>query len=62
MSARTLAGLLKERADSRAEAIALRCRVSGDEWREYTWAGYWAGARRAAAGCGPAGSAPAITC
>lgn len=58
MSARTLAGLLKARAESRAEAIALRCRVSGDEWREYTWAGYWDGARRAAAGLWARGVRP----
>lgn len=58
MSARTLAGMLRERAEARADAVALRCRVAGDDWRERTWAGYWDGARRAAAGLWARGVRP----
>ncbi|MDC0672820.1 AMP-binding protein [Nannocystis radixulma] len=58
VTARTLAGLLKARAETHADAIALRCRVAGDEWRERSWAAYWDGARRAAAGLWARGVRP----
>lgn len=57
MKARTVAGLLRARADARADAVALRCRA-GDQWREYTWAAYWDRARRAAAGLWARGIRP----
>jgi fatty-acyl-CoA synthase len=50
MTAGSLAGLLRVRAQSdRADRVALRC-LSGGQWRERTWKQYWSGAQRAAAG------------
>ncbi|MEZ4448394.1 MAG: AMP-binding protein [Nannocystaceae bacterium] len=57
MSARTLAGLLRARADARADEVALRTR-DGEGWRERTWATFWAGARRAGAGLWARGVRP----
>ncbi|MFV8756361.1 AMP-binding protein [Nannocystaceae bacterium ST9] len=57
MSAQTVADLLRERAETRGGELALRCRA-GEAWREHTWASYWAGARRAAAGLWARGIRP----
>ncbi len=56
MSAKTLAGLLRERAGTRTD-VALRCRA-GDDWHNFDWADYWHGVRRAAAGLWAAGVRP----
>ena len=47
MTARTLAGLLRQRANTRPDAVALRLREGGG-WTEWTWAQYWDSARAAA--------------
>lgn len=57
MSAAHLAALLRARAESRGDAVALRTR-DGDGWRERTWAAYWADARRAGAGLWARGVRP----
>lgn len=49
-TSRTLAGLLQARAASAdADRLALRCRSTG-AWHDCTWAQYWEGACRVAAG------------
>lgn len=57
MSPKTLAGLLRLRAEVRGDDVALRCR-DGETWREHGWASYWEGAQRAAAGLWARGVRP----
>jgi acyl-CoA synthetase (AMP-forming)/AMP-acid ligase II len=57
VKARTVAGLLRERAQSRPEQLALRLREGGG-WTEWTWADYWEAARAAQAGFRGAGVRP----
>ena len=54
---KTLAGLLRGRAHTIGDHIALRCR-DGEAWRERDWAAYWDGAQRAAAGLWARGVRP----
>jgi fatty-acyl-CoA synthase len=57
MSARTMAGLLRERAGSQGDRLAIRFR-EGDAWEAWTWARFWGEARRAEAGLWEAGIRP----
>src|SRR5947207_2602928 len=58
--ARTMAGLLRERAESRGDELAIRFKKSltdggeGPEWESWTWGQYWLEARRAGARPDPA--------
>jgi fatty-acyl-CoA synthase len=53
----SLVHLLRERALARPDEIALRCHAGG-QWRERTWAAYWDGAARVAAGLRDRGLGP----
>lgn len=57
MNPRTVAALLRDRAAARGADVALRCRA-GDDWREHTWASFWAHAQRVAAGLWARGVRP----
>ena len=55
MRARTIAGVLRERAESSdADRVAIRFSAAGD-WIVWTWRQYWAAARAAAASLTAAG-------
>jgi fatty-acyl-CoA synthase len=57
MRPRTLAGLLRERAQSQPDQVALRLRERTG-WTEWTWSRYWDAARSAQAGLRQAGVRP----
>lgn len=57
MTARTIAGLLRERAHARPDELALRLREGGG-WAEWTWSDQWEAARAAQAGLWQAGVRP----
>jgi acyl-CoA synthetase (AMP-forming)/AMP-acid ligase II len=58
MKPRTLAGILRSRADSGlADRLAIRFK-EGDNWVGWTWAEYWGAARAAEAGLVTAGVRP----
>jgi acyl-CoA synthetase (AMP-forming)/AMP-acid ligase II len=57
MKPRTLAGLLRARADTVGEQLAIRFK-EGAGWLEWTWGEYWTSARAAAAGLLRRGARP----
>jgi acyl-CoA synthetase (AMP-forming)/AMP-acid ligase II len=57
MKPRTLAGLLRARADSAGDQLAIRFKA-GSGWQEWTWAEYWSAAQAAARGLAQRGTRP----
>lgn len=57
MSARTIAGLLRRRAESTGESLAIRFK-KGQGWEEWSWSRFWEEVRRVEAGLKEAGLRP----
>ncbi|UQA58978.1 AMP-binding protein [Polyangium aurulentum] len=57
MSARTMAGLLRRRAEAEGERLAIRFKRA-EGWESWTWARFWDEARRVEAGLWEAGLRP----